>query len=238
MPEIKRKTPVLINADFSRRAALASKDQQWIPSPQAGIERVMLDRVGDERARATSIVRYAAGAQFPHHQHPGGEEILVLSGTFSDEDGHYPAGWYLRNPPGSGHRPFSDEGAVIFVKLWQMPPDETRCIRLDTNDPTSWRREAGREICPLFSADEEQVCLLRLAGGQSAFAEPVDSAELLVLAGELRAGEQSYDRGSWVRLPAGEYPEFLAATGGVTLYLKTGHLSGTMGTVRCCRQRA
>ena len=235
MPEIKRKTPVLINADFSRRAALASKDQQWIPSPQAGIERVMLDRVGDERARATSIVRYAAGAQFPHHQHPGGEEILVLSGTFSDEDGHYPAGWYLRNPPGSGHRPFSDEGAVIFVKLWQMPPDETRCIRLDTNDPTSWRREAGREICPLFSADEEQVCLLRLAGGQSAFAEPVDSAELLVLAGELRAGEQSYDRGSWVRLPAGEYPEYLAATGGVTLYLKTGHLSGTMGTVRCCR---
>lgn len=235
MPEIKRKTPVLINADFSRRAALASKDQQWIPSPQAGIERVMLDRVGDERARATSIVRYAAGAQFPHHQHPGGEEILVLSGTFSDEDGHYPAGWYLRNPPGSGHRPFSDEGAVIFVKLWQMPPDETRCIRLDTNDPTSWRREAVREVCPLFSADEEQVCLLRLAGGQSAFAEPVDSAELLVLAGELRAGEQSYDRGSWVRLPAGEYPEFLAATGGVTLYLKTGHLSGTMGTVRCCR---
>ena len=209
MPEIKRKTPVLINADFSRRAALASKDQQWIPSPQAGIERVMLDRVGDERARATSIVRYAAGAQFPHHQHPGGEEILVLSGTFSDEDGHYPAGWYLRNPPGSGHRPFSDEGAVIFVKLWQMPPDETRCIRLDTNDPTSWRREAGREVCPLFSADEEQVCLLRLAGGQSAFAEPVDSAELLVLAGELRAGEQSYDRGSWVRLPAGEYPEWL-----------------------------
>lgn len=191
MPEIKRKTPVLINVDFFRRAALASKDQQWIPSPQAGIERVMLDRVGDERARATTIVRYAAGAQFPHHQHPGGEEILVLSGTFSDEDGHYPAGWYLRNPPGSGHRPFSDEGAVIFVKLWQMPPDETRCIRLDTNDPTSWRREAGREICPLFSADEEQVCLLRLAGGQSAFAEPVDSAELLVLAGELRAGEQS-----------------------------------------------
>lgn len=56
---------MLINADFSRRAALASKDQQWIASPQAGVERVMLDRVGDERARATSIVRYAAGARFP-----------------------------------------------------------------------------------------------------------------------------------------------------------------------------
>ena len=222
---------MLINADFSRRAALASKDQQWIASPQAGVERVMLDRVGDERARATSIVRYAAGARFPHHQHPGGEEILVLSGTFSDEDGHYPAGWYLRNPPGSGHQPFSDDGAVIFVKLWQMAPHETRCVRIDTNAPTSWRREGGREICPLFSAEEEQVRLLRLAGGQAVFADPVDSAELLVLAGELLAGEQSYDRGSWVRLPAGEYPAFVAGAGGVTLYLKTGHLSGTTGTV-------
>lgn len=55
---------MLINADFSRRAA-HSKDQQWIASPQAGVERVMLDRVGDERARATSIVRYATGARFP-----------------------------------------------------------------------------------------------------------------------------------------------------------------------------
>ena len=222
---------MLINADFSRRAALASKDHLWSASPQAGVERVMLDRVGDERARATSIVRYAAGARFPRHQHPGGEEILVLSGTFSDEDGHYPAGWYLRNPPGSGHRPFSDDGAVIFVKLWQMPPHETRCVRIDTNDPRSWQREGGREICPLFSADEEQVRLLRLAGGQAVFADRVDSAELLVLAGELLAGEQFYDRGSWVRLPAGRYPEFVAGAGGVTLYLKTGHLSGTTGTV-------
>ena len=222
---------MLINAAFSRPAVLSSKDHRWIASPQAGVERVMLDRVGDERARATSIVRYAAGARFPHHQHPGGEEILVLSGTFSDEDGHYPAGWYLRNPPGSGHRPFSDHGAVIFVKLWQMPPHETRCVRIDTNDPRSWQREGRGEVCPLFSADEEQVCLSRLAGGQAVFADPVDSAELLVLAGELLAGEQFYDRGSWVRLPAGDYPEFVAATGGVTLYLKTGHLSAATGTV-------
>lgn len=220
---------MLINADFSQPAALASKDHEWIASPQTGVERVMLDRVGDERARATSIVRYAAGARFPHHQHPGGEEILVLSGTFSDEDGDYPAGWYLRNPPGSGHRPFSDQGAVIFVKLWQMPEHETRQVRIDTNDLQSWRREGGRELCPLFCADEEQVCLLRLAGGQAVFPDPVDSAELLVLAGELRAGDQSCDRGSWVRLPAGEYPEYVAAAEGVTVYLKTGHLRDVTG---------
>ena len=220
---------MLINADFSRPAALTFKDYKWIASPQAGVERVMLDRMGEERARATSIVRYAAGARFPHHQHPGGEEILVLSGTFSDEDGHYPAGWYLRNPPGSGHRPFSDEGAVIFVKLWQMPGHETRCVRIDTNDPASWRRDGEREICQLFSADAEQVCLQRLTGGQAVLPDPVDGAELLVLAGALRAGGQSYERGSWVRLPAGAYPEFVAAAEGASFYLKTGHLRDVTG---------
>lgn len=220
---------MLINADFSRPAALAFEEYEWIASPQAGVERVMLDRVGDERARATSIVRYAAGARFPHHQHPGGEEILVLSGTFSDEDGDYPAGWYLRNPPGSGHRPFSDEGAVIFVKLWQMPAHEKRCVRIDTDDPESWRRDGDREVCPLFLADEEQVSLQRLAGGQLVFPDPVDGAELLVLAGALRVGDSSYARGSWVRLPAGTYPEFVAAAEGATVYLKTGHLRPVKG---------
>lgn len=154
---------------------------------------------------------------------------IGASGTFSDEDGHYPAGWYLRNPPGSGHRPFSDEGAVIFVKLWQMPGHETRCVRIDTNDPASWRRDGEREICQLFSADAEQVCLQRLTGGQAVLPDPVDGAELLVLAGALRAGGQSYERGSWVRLPAGAYPEFVAAAEGASFYLKTGHLRDVTG---------
>lgn len=56
-----------------------------------------------------------------------------MAGTFSADDKHYPAGWYLRNPPASGHRPYSDEGAMIFVKLWQMPADETRYVAIDTN---------------------------------------------------------------------------------------------------------
>ena len=33
----------------------------------AGVERQMLDRVGEEVARATSIVRYAASARFSAH---------------------------------------------------------------------------------------------------------------------------------------------------------------------------
>ncbi|HYD61666.1 MAG TPA: cupin domain-containing protein [Noviherbaspirillum sp.] len=218
---------MLVNADFSRLAIVTPHQYQWVASPQGGVERVMLDRLGGEKARATSIVRYTPGSGYPHHSHPGGEEIFVLAGTFSEGDEHYPAGWYLRNPPGSSHQPSSCEGAVIFVKLWQMSPDEKHRVRIDTRDPASWQRQGGREVCPLFSNDIEQVCLQRLAPGETLFADPVNSAELLVLAGDVVAGEQSYERGSWIRLPAGEYPEFAAGARGITLYLKTGRLTDT-----------
>jgi anti-sigma factor ChrR (cupin superfamily) len=228
------KRTMQVNADFSRRAIVAPGQYHWVASPQGGVERVMLDRVGGENARATSIVRYAPASHFPLHQHPGGEEILVLSGTFSEDDQHYPAGWYLRNPPGSAHRPSSFEGALIFVKLRQMAPSEGRSVRIDTRDPAAWTRAGGRDICPLFSGETEQVILERLAPGAPLFTAPVQSAELLVLDGELRAGERPCIRGSWMRLPAGEYPDVVAGANGATLYLKTGHLApGTEGARQC-----
>ena len=90
-----------INADFSKRAAVHAAQSDWARSPTPGVERRMLDRIGDEVARATSIVRYAPDSAFPPHTHGGGEEFLVLDGTFQDEHGDYPAGSYVRNPPTS-----------------------------------------------------------------------------------------------------------------------------------------
>lgn len=215
---------MLINADFTRRATLAIKEFDWVASPQAGVQRVMLDRVGEEKARATSIVRYAPDSHFPRHQHPGGEEILVLSGIFSDDEGHYPEGWYLRNPPGSNHQPFSEEGATIFVKLRQMPAEEDRQVRIDTGDPASWQRDGDREVCRLFSSDYEQVCMQRLEAGKTVFSQPVNGAELLVVAGCVTLDELPYPKGSWIRLPADDYPALCAGAQGVTLYIKTGHI--------------
>lgn len=221
---------MLINADFSRSVIVAPHEYQWVASPQRGVERVMLDRLGGESGRATSIVRYAPDSYFPRHLHPGGEEILVLSGTFSECGEDYPAGWYLRNPPGSAHQPSSGNGAIIFVKLWQMPPEESGRVRIDTRNPASWQRRGSREVCPLFSSESENVCLQRLLPGEIVFTEPVDSAELLVLAGNVVAGGQSCERGSWIRLPAGRYPELAAGVQGATFYLKTGHLTrATLG---------
>lgn len=218
---------MFVNADFSRRVIVAPDQYQWVASPQIGVERVMLDRLGGEKARATSIVRYAPESCFPRHAHPGGEEILVLSGTFSEDGEDYPAGWYLRNPPGSSHQPSSAPGAVIFVKLWQMAPDDLRHVRIDTNDPACWQRHGGREVCPLFSSDAEQVGLQCLSPGEVLFTEPAESAELLVLAGNIVDGEQCLERGSWMRVPAGDHPAFAAGSQGATLYIKTGHLTDT-----------
>lgn len=216
---------MLINANFSLRAVVAPNDYQWVASPQSGVERVMLDRLGGEKARATSIVRYAPESYFPQHPHPGGEEILVLSGTFSEGDEHYPEGWYMRNPPGSLHQPSSHEGAIIFVKLWQMRAEEQDSVRIDTRDPSSWEIRDGREVCQLFAYGEESVCIQRLNAGEVLFTEAVGSAELLVLAGELKAGDCLLERGSWIRLPEGCYPEIQAGPKGTTIYLKTGHLA-------------
>src|SRR6516165_7170873 len=58
-------------------------------------------RIGDEVARATSVVRYAPKSRFSAHIHGGGEEFLVLDGVFQDEHGDFPVGSYIRNPPTS-----------------------------------------------------------------------------------------------------------------------------------------
>src|SRR3546814_8848313 len=121
----------------------------------------------------------------------------------------------------SSHQPFSDEGAVLFRSLWQMSQSESRHVRIDTGDPSSWRRHAGRDICPLFSDESEQVSLQRLVSAEVLFTDWVDGAELLVLDGQLMAAEQFYERGSRIRLPAGEYPEFIAGPKSATLYLKS-----------------
>jgi anti-sigma factor ChrR (cupin superfamily) len=224
---------MLVNSNFSKRVVITPDQYEWGASPQEGVERMMLDRIGGEHARATSIVRYARASHFPHHKHPRGEEILVLSGTFS-EDGHdYQAGWYLRSPPGSSHRPSSDEGATIFVKLRQMPSSETQFVRVDTRDPGRWTTREGRNVCLLFADDAERVTVERLAAGERLFNRPVNGAELLVLEGELQEREQRYVRGTWIRLPAGEYPEFVSGLDGATFYMKTDNLAAPRTSDAC-----
>src|SRR5690606_40967532 len=138
---------------------LRTQEQDWVPSPAAGVERKPLAREESERGHATSVVRYAPGASFSRHEHPLGEEILVLEGVFSDETGHYPAGTYIRNPPGSGHAPFSEEGCTLLVKLHQFDPRDTATVRIDTN-AGHWLR--SEEHTSELQSRENLVCRLLL----------------------------------------------------------------------------
>lgn len=216
---------MLINADFSRRVVLDTDAMPWVPSPQAGVERRMLDRIGQEQARATSLVRYAPASGYPAHQHPGGEEILVLSGTFVDGGVPHPAGSYLRNPPGSAHQPASPEGAVIFVKLRQMDDEECESVRVNTLEAARWQQLPDRSVCPLFEGFGERVAMVRLAPGARLLDTNGGGAEVLLLEGGLieRKGgldEPTFAQGTWLRLPAGDGQAFEAAEQGARLYLK------------------
>lgn len=217
---------MLVNADFTRPAVVAFEDYRWVTSPQTGVDRVMLDRAGAEKARATSIVRYAPGSTFPAHHHPGGEEILVLSGTFVDNDGGYRAGWYLRNPPGSTHAPSSPEGAVIFVKLCQMHEHDQSTVRLNTNDPAHWHSGPAGPVCPLYRSEHEEICLLRLASEGRILSGGSAPHEVLVVAGEVVLAERRYAAGSWLRFPSKPPEQFHAGKEGATLYLRIGEFIG------------
>ena len=214
-----------LNADLSRLATVDSAALAWVASPMAGVERRMLERDGDEVARDTSLVRYAPGSAFSPHTHGAGEEFLVLEGVFSDETGDFPAGFYVRNPPGSRHTPASAPGAVIFVKLRQMPPGETEAVRLDTRDPALWRDLGqGREEAVLFEAPWERVAMLRLAPGHAGAAETWPRGfELFVVEGEVVIDGTTHHAGAWLRQPPGSRLT-LASQGGALLYRKTGHL--------------
>lgn len=220
-----------LNADFSRRAAVHASRLAWVPSPTAGVERRMLDRIGDEVARATSIVRYAAGSRFPAHTHGGGEEFLVLDGVFQDEHGDFPAGSYVRNPPTTRHTPGSAPGCVLFVKLWQFDPADRTEMRIETAD-LPYRPAAGRpgvEILPLFRDADEDVRLERWAPGVAVAQKLPGGAEFLVLAGDFAEAGERFEAQSWLRLPSGGELRATAGPAGCTLWLKTGHLRQLRG---------
>jgi ChrR Cupin-like domain len=219
-----------LNADFSKRVVVHAARMDWAPSPIAGVERRMLDRIGDEVARATSIVRYAPESQFSPHMHDGGEEFFVLEGVFSDEHGDFPAGSYIRNPPTSRHTPGSKPGCVIFVKLWQFDPADRTQVRLDTSalefEPVSGR--PGVEMIKLFADKVENVRIERWEPNAHIQLPVPNGAEFLVLKGEFIEADEQFKEQSWLRLPRGATMDAHAGSNGCEVWVKTDHLRGAL----------
>lgn len=216
---------MLLNDDLAVRTVVHAAGRDWIPSPTPGIERRMLFRVGEEKARATSIVRYSPDSRFPSHHHPGGEEILVLEGTFQDETGAFPAGSYIRNPPGTSHAPGSDAGCVIFVKLWQFRDDDREQVVRFPGDARGLVTESayGRSET-LFQNPHERVGLEEWRAGAAVdFPNPC-GLELLVLSGGFSDGRDEFRARSWLRLPGGQDLHARVGPQGARIWFKSGPL--------------
>jgi anti-sigma factor ChrR (cupin superfamily) len=215
-----------INTDFEQRVLLHGDQIDWVASPMPGVSRRPLDRIGGEVARATTIVRFDPGSAFSPHTHGGGEEFIVLECVFQDEQGDFPVGSYVRNPPTSRHTPGSTPGCVIFVKLWQFDPADRSHVRIDMNkigavaDPG----RPGVRVTPLFEDAHEQVRLERWAPGAAARITAAGGAELLVLDGAATSDGETLHKHSWLRAPDGAGIALTAGVDGARIWVKTGHL--------------
>lgn len=216
----------IINGDMSKRAAMHAGAMEWQPSPSGTVWRKRLHLVGGvESGQVTSIVRYEKGSTFPAHDHPQGEEILVLEGTFSDEHGDWPAGTYLLNPEGFRHAPFSREGCILFVKLRQYAGRERHHVALCTYE-FPWKNGPypGIDSKELYSEGRfpDEMRLERWAVGASPGSVRYEGgAEILLLKGTLEDEEGSYGELSWLRLPTGATHTPVSPSG-CELYVKTG----------------
>jgi anti-sigma factor ChrR (cupin superfamily) len=215
-----------LNADFTARASAHGASMAWVSSPAGGVDRRMLDRVGDEVARATTIVRFAPGSKFPAHVHGGGEEFLVIDGVFQDEHGDFPVGSYIRNPPTSRHTPASEPGCTILVKLWQFRPEDRTHVRthIDRVGALPDPARPGVAVAPLFRDAREDVRIERWAPGAEVACGDPGGAELLVLEGSMAEGDARFGPQGWLRLPPGETARLTAGPEGARLWVKTGHL--------------
>jgi len=211
-----------LNADFTKPVLIHGDAVEWKPSPITGVDRRMLDRIGGEVARATSIVRYAPASQFATHTHDGGEEFIVLEGLFQDEHGDYPAGTYIRNAPTTRHTPRSQAGCVIFVKLWQFDRNDRTSAKIDINKLDSIRAtdRPGVSILPLFEDERETVQVEVWEPGTPVALDTPEGAELLVLEGGCMVSSEILRPKSWMRIPIGGRLDGIAGNDGARVWIK------------------
>ena len=214
----------MLNMNFDKKVVIETYQQPWTGSPHADVWRKPLAREEAERGHATSLVKFEAGASFREHDHPLGEEILVLSGTFSDQSGDYHAGTYFRNPEGFKHAPFSKEGCILFVKLHQFALGDNEHVVIDTK-ATNWSPGiGGLSVMPLHSYKGESTALVKWPKGERfQLHRHFGGEEVFVIKGEFIDEHGRYPQGTWIRSPhlSEHFPYVEQET---IILVKVGHL--------------
>lgn len=222
----------LINADQQQRIVIDTRSMDWTASPAAGVDRKVLESLDETTERVTTIVRFTADSFFPRHTHGGGEEFLVLEGVFSDEHGDYPAGSYIRNPPGSSHKPFTREGCTILVRLWQFHAADDRAVHIDWTR-ADWRPGLvdGLSVLPLHEFDGVNTALVRWAPGTqfNEHSHP-GGEEIFVIDGTWYDEHGSYPKGSWLRSPRWSRHRPFTREQEALIYVRVGQMGASLIT--------
>ena len=217
-----------INGDLATRAFADTTRMEWVSSPSGFVWRRRVHLVGPpESGQVTSVVRYEPNSRFPKHDHPEGEEILVLEGVFSDEHGDWSAGTYLLNPEGFRHAPFSKPGCLLFVKLRQFPGRGRRHVVVDTH-AAAWEASSMPGVWHKALYQQDGFSDVMRLERWEPDADPgimsyEQGAELFVLDGEFVDEAGTYSQRCWLRLPVGSkhHPR---SPNGCTVYIKRSGL--------------
>jgi quercetin dioxygenase-like cupin family protein len=92
---------------------LRETERQWLPSGYDGVELCPL-HVNGEGGGAV-LIRARAGSRFPAHDHPGGEDAILLEGRVRLGSRHLDAGDYLWSGPGDVHDLEALEDSLLFA---------------------------------------------------------------------------------------------------------------------------
>ncbi|CAJ1340055.1 unnamed protein product [Effrenium voratum] len=219
-----------LNSDKSQSCLVNTDTIDWIQTAAGGVRRKMIERLGGEVARATTVVSFEPNASFPSHRHEGGEEFIVLEGDWFDDWATQPSYTYVRNYIGSRHTPrIGPKGCTILVKLCQMSTEQTEPDHsqwdISSSNP-SWRRSPnGRRELRVYESPFEEVHFERWEPHQTGQVE-VDGAgeEVFVVEGCFVDELGEHRRWSWCRTAEARRLTRRAGPEGCLLYIKSRHL--------------
>ena len=101
-----------------------SHQKEWRPLAEPGVNTtgifVKVLRFDEQAQRApTILLKFEAGARYPYHNHPAGEEVFVLEGEATIGGAKLSAGDYLYTPPNFKHSVSSENGGVLLFVVPQ-----------------------------------------------------------------------------------------------------------------------
>jgi len=211
---------VNFNLDISKKVVIDTTNKTNKSLSKNGITKVILEGELENSEQTSSIIEYSPNTQLQIWSHPFGEEIFVLEGIFSNKNGDYPAGTYIRNSSMISDKSFSKKGCKIFIKSNQTNSIDNTQIVIDTNI-SKWLKGYGNlEVIPLY----ENTALVKWPKSEKFVQHShYGGEEIFVLKGEFIDEHGRYPKGTWLRSPhlSTHFPFVEEET---IIFVKTGHL--------------